>query len=172
MINIIKTAKQGLSVPNETPSPQLHYSNEVGVYKNVDKAGDKPTEVIQLSSTDNLTKDFRGFHCINGDTYYNPKYYQIIRPSDTVKQELKQLTNTDKLKKKLVTYFNNLNRLRYLSADDRIIKLRHIAKAKKTIQKYLSSLRGDPNFTMSKSENAIYLIYSGDYVNCKKVVVI
>ena len=172
MINIIKTAKQGLDVPNETPSPQLHYSNEDGVYKNVDKAGDKPTNVIQLSLTDKLSKDFRGFHCINGNTYYNPKYYQIIKPSDTVKQELKQLTNTDRLKKKLLTHFRNLDRLRYLTGDDRIRKLMNITKAKKTIQKYLTELRADPKFQLTKSENAIYLVYMGDYARTRRAVVI
>ena len=101
---------------------------------------------IELTPTDTLTKDFRGFHCVNGDTYYNPKYYQIIKPSDTVKQELKQLITTDRLSKKLNTYFRNLDRLRYLSGDGRIIKQKHIIKAKSIIQRYLSTLKADPNF--------------------------
>jgi hypothetical protein len=168
VINIIKTAKRGTKNPKGIPSPKLHNNIEAGINKYIGAR----QETIKISLTDKLSKDFRGFHCVNGDTYYNPQYYQIIKPSDTVEQELKQLTNIDRLKKKLITYFNNLSRLRYLSGDNKILKERSISKAKKTIQKYLSSLREDPNFNLTKSENAIYLAYSGAYVTARKVVVL
>jgi hypothetical protein len=148
-----------------------------------------PVDLITILPSDKVGIDFRGFHAIEREGvthYYNPKYYRLPKPrqpkpkttpqpqpdSNKLKSELKQLTNTDRLSKKLNTYFRNLNRLRYLSGDDRIRKLKHITNAKRIIQSYLRTLKADPNFELVKSEKGIYLVYMGDYARTRRAVVI
>jgi hypothetical protein len=104
--------------------------------------------------------------------WYNKSYFTLIKPSDHLKAELKAITNIDRLKKRLITHFQQLDRLKYLSGDDRIIKLRHIAKGKRIIQKYLAELRRDSNFTINKSDSSISLNYSGKYAFCKRTVAV
>jgi len=97
------------------------------------------------------------------------------KPTDKTQQlktELKSLRTIDLLKKKLLTHFRHLDRLRYLSGDNRIIKVKHINKGKRTIKKYITELRKDPNFVIKSNVGAISLNYVGTYANCKRMVVI
>ena len=142
-------------------------------------------KTIHLNPYDYVKVDERGLLAINGNTYYNPKYYnfkasngtqqriiQQAKPELSLKNELKQLTNIDRLKKKLNYYFNHRDKLKYLSDDDRIIKQRNLNKSKKTIQKYLNSLRQDNNFKIERLENALKLCYEGKFVTSYRVVVL
>ena len=140
-------------------------------------------KTIHLKPYDLVGIDNRGLVSINGDTYINPEYYNIkaynptqrkvieqATPELSLHKELQQLTNIDRLKKKLITYFNNIEKLKYLSGDDRIIKQRSINKSNKTIKKYFKELRQDTNFKIERVENTLKLCYSGKYVNAVKVV--
>ena len=111
---------------------------------------------------------------VNGIGYPANKYKLIIKdisPEDILSKEIKSLRNGDLLKKKLTTYFNNLERLRYLSGDDKLLKIKSINKSKKIIKGYLNQLKQDANFNIKKLENAISLNYLGKYVSFTKVVV-
>lgn len=92
--------------------------------------------------------------------------------------ELKQLETITRLKNKLTTYINNLDKYNDLkrydtkgNEDNTILKHRSIMKAKKIIQKYLRELRQDENFTMQKIDKYyISLNYIGKYVTCRRLV--
>jgi len=140
---------------------------------------------ISLKPYDFVGIDNRGLVSVNGNTYYNPKYYNFkahngtqqkiieqAKPELSLKNELKQLTNIDRLKKKLIYYFNNREKLKYLSGDNKIIKQRHLNKSKQVIQKYLKELRQDTNFKIERWENTLKLCYEGKYVTSFKVVVL
>ena len=148
-----------------------------------------PVDLITILPSDKVGIDFRGFHAIEREGvthYYNPKYYRLPKPrqpkpkttpqpqpdSNKLKSELKQLNTVRLLRNRLITHFNNLDRLRYLSGDKRVIKLMAMSKAKKTIQRYLTELKADPNFSLNKSERCLYLVYMGDYARTRRAVVI
>ena len=144
-------------------------------------------DTIKLTPNDLVGIDKRGLIVINGhrniSSYYNPDSFNfkcanetqqqmILRASPrlTLKQELQQLTNIDRLKKKLITYFNSLEKYKYLSSDDKIIKHRNLIKSKAIIKTYIKTLNQDKGFTIEKLEHQLRLCYKGNYVKCVKVV--
>lgn len=162
-----------------------------GVLTTPIKAGDKIRETIQLKDSD-WVGIRNNLIIVNRVQSYNSKHYTIIPSNNTQKEvieklqpqniqpvdtsvidtELKQLLNIDYLKKALIRHFNSLDRLRYLSDDDALLKRRRITKYKATINRYLQQLRQDTNFNLETLEKRISLCYSGKYVTARKVVVL
>ena len=157
----------------------------------IHKAGDKIRATIHLKDSDWVgVRD--GIILINFKISYNPKYYTVIPSNNTQKgvieklqpqntqpvntsvidTELKQLLNIDYLKKALIRHFNSIDKLRYLSDDDALLKRRRIIKYKSTILKYIRQLKADANFNIETIEKRISLCYSGKYVTARKVVVL
>ena len=93
------------------------------------------------------------------------------KAKDTLDSELNQLVTIGHLKKKLNTHFNNIDTLRTLTDEDkRILKTRSIAKSKKTIAKYLKTLRDDSKFNIRRVKHGIALNYLGVYCATKRVI--
>lgn len=114
---------------------------------------------------------------IKPDIKPEPKPQPKVKTTNTPSSldfELNQLVAIDRLKKKLTTYSNGLDTYRDLKQWDKdkaILKHRSILKAKKIIQKYLSQLRADVNFTIKRVDKSIIsLNYLGKYASCKRVV--
>jgi hypothetical protein len=164
----MKRAKSGTKNPKGIPSPRLRNQIEVGINKH---SGVK--QVITIGDRDSV--HFNRYNrkwIVNGEAYPSDKYKISIDKNIDLKAELKALATIDLLRKKLITHFNNTKRLRYLSGNDKILKIQRISKGKQIIKKYLSELKTDTNFKIeSVGKGVINLLYTGEYATCKRSVV-
>jgi hypothetical protein len=133
--------------------------------------GDK--QIIAVSYKDEVYFNrYNWLWYVNGIGYDSKKYVIRLDKTKDLKCELKALINIDRLKKKLITHFNNIDRIRYLSGDNKLLKQRQINKGKKVIRNYLTNLKADANFTLESIEKQLILWYKGTYANAKRVVVL
>jgi len=145
------------------------------------------SQIVKLTPSDYVGIDERGLIIVNGhreiSSYYDPNHFKFkcanktqldmvkrATPRLTLKDELRQLKHIDLLKKKLTYYFKQLDKLKYLTGDDKILKQRAINKVKKHIRNYLRQLRGDTNFSLETVDRLLKLTYKGKYVTTCKVV--
>lgn len=161
-------AKRGVKDSEGILNPKLHKSNEVRIIKH---NGAKQVIIAGNKDTISFNKYLRKW-VVNGKSFDANRFYIRINKRIDLDSELKALTTLDLLKKKLNKHFNNIERLRYLTGDDKLLKTNRILKAKVTIRKYLNILRGDTNFKLIRREADIFLGYKGRYVTAQKVVVL
>jgi len=165
----MKRAKNGVKNSVwKSPTPELRLNIEEGINK---YSGAK--QVILVSYRDSVYFNrIKRKWIINGKAYDSKKYTIRLDKTIDLKAELKALVTLDLLRKKLITHFNNLERIRYLSGDNKLLKQRQINKGKKTIRNYLTHLKADANFNLESIEKQLILWYKGTYANAKRVVVL
>ena len=148
-------------------------------------------KAVALSDRDTVTIENGLYKVESTTTYYNPKYYKLIPKTDnqkeilkpkqevkkvtpkTVESELKQLTNMDRLKKKIETTNKAIETLEQAKnqgdEDKQILTTRKINKHRKTISKYLEQLKQDAQFNINKIGETCYkMAYKGQYVTATK----
>lgn len=131
-------------------------------------------KVIKASPKDRIVFNrYNKTWLINDKEYPSDKYKISLDKRLDLTSELKALANIEKLKKKLITHFNNLELLRDYKRYDKdkaTQKERSINKGKQIIKKYLSELKADTNFKLIRRQHDIFLGYKGEFVTAQKVV--
>jgi len=165
----MKRAKNGVkNSVRKSPTPELRFNIGEGINKH---SGAK--QVITVSYRDEVYFNrYNWLWYVNGRGYDSRKYTIRLDKSMDLKAELKALVTLDLLRKKLITHFKNLERIRYLSGDNKLLKQRQINTGKKVIRNYLTHLKADANFKLESIEKQLILWYKGTYANAKRVVVL
>jgi len=96
-----------------------------------------------------------------------------------LKEEIKQMTTIELLRKKIRAYDKLTTDLKYLEHGqknkeqediDYILKKRKLPRAKDAVDKYYNQLTADPKFKMETTKDGFMLKYKGDFVTLTKRV--